>query len=97
MSLPPHLSHCAVRMLCWCRCRRKSVFSGVSALEWSGVPVCRPVTLLSLSYWQHSLHAKSVVCQARDDILLIWDNWRGVETKQDQKISRCGKRCNRLD
>ena len=53
------------------------MFSGVSPLEWSGVPVCRPVTLLSLSYWQHSLHAKSVVCQARDDILLIWDNWRG--------------------
>ena len=45
------------------RCERKAEFNDRSPLEWSGLPVCYPASLISLDYWRQTLHAKSVVCQ----------------------------------
>ena len=38
------------------------VFSSRFVLEWSGVPVCRPTSLVSAQHWRQTLHAQSVVC-----------------------------------
>ena len=38
------------------------VFSSRFVLEWSGVPVCRPTSLVSAQHWRRTLHAQSVVC-----------------------------------
>jgi len=44
------------------KCRRKKLFDGEHALEWSNLPVCYPASLISLEYWKETLHARSVVC-----------------------------------
>ena len=44
------------------KCRRKKLFDGEQVLEWSNLPVCYPASLISLQYWAHTLHARSVVC-----------------------------------
>ena len=44
------------------QCRRKKVFSDRFLLEWSGVPVCYPTSLVSIDHWKKTLHAQSVVC-----------------------------------
>ena len=39
------------------------MFNDKFALEWSGLPVCYPPSLMTLSHWRSTLHARSVVCQ----------------------------------
>jgi len=45
------------------RCERKAEFDNRFTLQWSGLPVCYPASLMSVSHWKQTLHAKSVVCQ----------------------------------
>ena len=44
------------------RMAHAQVFSSRFVLEWSGVPVCHPTSLVSAQHWRQTLHAQSVVC-----------------------------------
>jgi len=44
------------------RCQRKKQFDGSEVLEWSGLPVCAPSSLVTAKHWKNTVHARSVTC-----------------------------------
>jgi len=49
------------------RCQRKKQFQGSEVLEWSGLPVCSPSSLVTAKHWKNTLHARSVSCTGNSE------------------------------
>jgi hypothetical protein len=49
------------------KCQRKKQFEGSEVLEWSGLPVCTPSSLVTTKHWKDILHARSVTCTGNSE------------------------------